>query len=224
MAGSAEVDGRLWIAQVTQEADRAFERHKLVTVAPGHWRIAQPGKSAYWADIVVLGNNRAITVWGDIEACTFAYCSGATRPEQVVSWMAGADSSYYGRQKAAIGMGEVGIEQYLHDVACHDLRELLREAPECYGDAWPEVEETYREAVSAAIGKMQSGEDIPLMQAALIDDLRNVDQDAWEWAGQIGRVTSRRVIYALRAIYRLDELLQLEAQKPSSPEGLRCIG
>lgn len=199
--------GEQWIAQTMARATRDFSGHRMQQVGHGHWRIKRPQESSFWADIVVLGGNRAISVWGDIEACTFAYCSGATTPEHVVHWMANADPSYYGRQKASIGMGGVGVDEYQADIAEHDLKSILAEEPENWGEAWPGVQEVYEDAFDDAIGQLRLGRDVLSVHNQLMEALHNVDSDAWEWVPQVGRVTSSRVIYALAAIRRLAELM-----------------
>jgi hypothetical protein len=222
LRAKAPETGHQWIDQTMERATKDFSRHRMTEVGPGHWRIKRPKESPFWADIVVLGGNRAISVWGDIEACTFAYCSGATTPEHVVHWMANADPSYYGKQKAEIGMGGVGVDQYESDIAENDLKSILAEEPENWGEAWPDVEETYEDAFDAAIARLRLGVDVQHIHSQLMDALHNVDSDAWEWIPQIGRVTSSRVIYALAAIRRLAELMKAKEKEHGDAVQAHC--
>lgn len=201
------ISGKAWMDHLQAEARDNFKNHQLTEVGPGHWRIKRPNEGTYWADIVVMAK-AAISVWGDIDACVFAYYSGNEPYENVIAWMAGADAGYYGRQKAAIGMGNIGVDQYVDEVAVYDLRERLAQAPSEYGEeGWEKHEEKFTEAINNAIENV-GGMNIETVQTCLLEDLRGTDDDAWEWVGSIGRVTSVRVIYALAAIARLYELLQ----------------
>jgi hypothetical protein len=204
-----------WHKRIVERAHEDFAEHQLREIGPGHWRISRPDDGHYWADIVVM-RNCAIAVWGDIAGCIFAYCSGEKTPEGVVAWMANADVSYYGRQKAHIGMGGIGIEQYVDGVALYDLDRHLEDAAEGFGVSWymqdvdkPPIGERYTPIIEEAKEAILRGDPIEHAHARLADELREFDQDCWEWVPSIGRVTSVRVIYALAAIARLWELLRV---------------
>jgi hypothetical protein len=104
-------------------------------------------------------------------------------------------------------MGGVGVDEYQSDIAEHDLKSILENEPENWGEEWSTVEEVYEDAFDAAIARLRLGLDVQQVHTQLMDALGNVDPDAWEWIPQIGRVTSSRVIYALAAIRRLAELM-----------------
>lgn len=173
------------------EAAKDFEHHRVEEVGQGHWRIRKPQASEFWCDIVVLGHNSAIMVWGDIAACVFAYCSGESDPLGVVRWMASADTDY-GHQKAVIGMGDLDIcEGYEPAVALHEIEDRIDDASCQFVDVL--------ELAKDRVFDMD-------FQEWFFDEVQEFDPDAWEWVGSIGKVTSVRVIYALAAIRRLNEL------------------
>jgi len=214
---------RQWNDDMVTRATEAFAEHEMELLGPGHWRLQAPNHTCHWTEIVVMGGNAALSVWGDIDSCTFAYCSGAKSPEAVVAWMANADVGYYGHQKAVIGMGrDGGADEYKAEVAIHELHERLVNAEEEFGDEWdiprtirsssgeyklsPKIE--YTDAIEDAIQAFENDYHHMAIKHQLLEDLQHVDQDAWEWVGDIGKVTSCRVIYALMAIRRLWELIQ----------------
>jgi hypothetical protein len=218
-------------AQRIEAARKDFATHEHKVVGPGHWRLSKPGSSSYWCDIVVMGDC-ALSVWGDIAGCFFSYYPDAKSPEEVVAWMARADVGYYGHQKAAIGMGNIGVDEYRDEIAIADLRERHLQAPEEFGEAgWAVHGDHYTALFERAIGRFRNGEDRRLIldelylghrggQQHVIDGVANwtwipgleeIDQDATEWLYTVGEVTSTRVIYALAAISRLHELLQAAA-------------
>jgi len=214
-----------WISRHVKRARAAFKNHTMKVIGPGHWRLKNPKEPChFWCDIVVMGDC-GLAVWGDIEGCFFSYYSNPKRPEEVVYWMADADVSYYGRQKAHIGMsGPELVDEYVDEVAIYDLRQRLKQAKEEHDDEWDEprsrtdmtsttVGSEYTEAIESAIESIQHGEHITLVMDELRDALRHVDQDAWEWLGSIGRVPSSRLIYTLSAVRRLGQLLRREEKK-----------
>lgn len=205
-----------WTKELQVLAKEAFAEHQMKEVGPGHWRIQRPGEQQYWADIAVMGNV-ALSVWGDIDGCFFAYCSGAKSPEGVVAWMGTADACYYGRQKAHIGMGGPElVDDYVDEVALYDLDTCLAQKEEEHepedwseprGDG-PSPQMTYTDAFGEARERIGRGEHMSIVHNELMDELRDIEPDAYEWVYSIGQVTSVRVIYALAAVARLHELLQ----------------
>jgi len=215
--------GEEWMKAQQERAKVAFALHEAKEIGPGHWRIQQPGDSHFWADIVVMANV-GLAVWGDIEGCFFAYCSGAKTPEQVVAWMARADVSYYGRQKAHIGMsGAELVDAYDAEVAHYDLRQAMKMREDEYdSEEWieqrpgvdaPSIKEIYEDAFRETGEAIDRGEPIEGVLRELCDTLMRagVDDTPYEWVFSIGRVTSCRVIFALAAIARLHEILQAES-------------
>lgn len=211
-------DGKVWMEETQARAKADFAQHEMKVIGPGHWRIQKLGTGVFWCDIVVMGNV-GLAVWGDIEGCFFSYCSGARSPEAVVSWMAHADVSYYGRQKAHIGMsGSELVDEYVDDVALYDLDQRLEAAKEEHDeDQWNEprrgkstLGETYTEAINDAKMRVGNGDGMKWVHDGLMEDLRNEEQDCYEWVYKIGQVTSCRVIYALAAVSRLNELLLVQ--------------
>lgn len=214
------IDGQSWMKKRQEQAKEAFSEHEMKVIGPGHWRVSRPDSGQHWADIVVMANV-GLAVWGDIEGCFFAYCSGAKTPEQVVAWMANADVSYYGRQKAHIGMsgGEL-VDEYVDDVAHHDLHQALKQREDEYDpEDWaeprsdgPSPKMVYEDAFGETGEAIDRGEPIEGVLRELCDTLmrEGVDDTPYEWVFSIGRVTSCRVIYALAAVARLHELLQAD--------------
>jgi hypothetical protein len=198
---------REWVDECSKQADEDMAKLQAKGIGPGHWGLRG---SSHWCDIVVMGGNKAISVWGDIEACTFAYCSGASAPWDVIKWMANADPHYYGKQKARIGMGNVGIDDYIDEVALYDLEIRYQEAKAEYGELWTKPRRrqrtrsvVYADAFYRAVQAVKCGDNIEHVHDRLYDDLKNEEDDVWEWVYEIGKATSVRVIYALAAIRRL---------------------
>jgi len=220
MPDDKQKNGNVWMEETQNRAKADFAQHQAKEVGPGHWRIAKPGTvvGAFWADIVVMGNV-GLAVWGDIDGCFFSYCSGSGSPEAVVAWMANADVGYYGRQKAHIGMGggEL-VDEYVDEVALYDLEQYLEQRLEEYDEetldeprrGQPTARETYKKAFERARCAVGRGDHMKTVLDNLYEDLMNEDQDAYEWVYSIGQVTSCRVIYALAAVSRLHELLQVQ--------------
>lgn len=210
-------DGRVWMDEIQAQAKADFAQHKMKEIGPGHWHIRKPDTGIFWCDIVVMGNV-GLAVWGGIEGCFFSYYSGAKGPRQLVAWMGNADVGYYGKQKAHIGMGggEL-VEEYVDEVALYDLDQALEQREEEYDpEDWneprsdgPSPRMIYTDAFSDVRAVVNNGEDIRGALAELCDTLMRagVDDTPYEWAFSIGQVTSCRVIYALAAVSRLNELL-----------------
>jgi hypothetical protein len=73
-------------------------------------------------------------VWGDIDACVFAYHTGT--PVQLVRWVSGMVAGSYAREKAGIGMSSYEIaEDFEAGVAVYDLKSRLKDLPEDHGEA-----------------------------------------------------------------------------------------
>lgn len=202
-----------WHDQLVKQAQNDFKDHVLKTISPVHWRIRRPNSGMFWADIVIMGN-AGIGVWGDIEGCFFAYGSGA--PEDIIAWMARADVEYYGRQKASIGMnGAELVDEYVGEVALYDLRQHLVQAKDEYDpEEWnrqrpgvPSVGVVYEDAIRDAERSVRNGENMCNVHGQLIEDIQDIEPDAYEWVNSVGKVTSCRVIYALVAVRKLWELL-----------------
>jgi len=224
------VDGHTKTNRLLQQARRDFERHEHKEIGPGHWVIRRKHRdgrgwdSAFFTHIVVMGRS-AISVWGDISACVFAYCSGAITPEAVIAWMGRRpDPHYYGRQKAHIGMGAHELLDSFDDaVALFDLRWQRRQLALDISGSHPQDEKTgrfvkldtvlserCRDAFDDAERKLGSGEHPQLIKQALYDDLSKEYPECYEWVFDIGSYTSSRVVYALAAIERLHILLAAE--------------
>ena len=222
-------NGNTWLKREVKRSRSAFKAHRMRVIGPGHWRIWNPKNSGnFWCDIVVMGNC-GLAVWGDIDGCFFSYYSHPKTPEEVVYWMANADVSYYGRQKAHIGMGGPElVNEYVDEVAIYDIRQRLKDAKEEFGECWHEPNrshswsentsgrstgELYTEAMEKAISAIQCGDPVEMVKNALYEDLSGIDSDSGEWLGGIGRVPSSRLIYALTAVRRLGQLLRREEKK-----------
>lgn len=222
-----------WMKKQQERAKLGFAQHEMKEIGPGHWRLKKPGTGNLWCDIVVMGDV-GLAVWGDIEGCFFSYYSGAKDPKELVAWMGRADVSYYGRQKAHIGMnsGEL-VDEYVDEVALYDLAQALKQREEeydeegwvgpCPGVEAPSVKEVYEEAFQEATGAIRRGEHMKNVLDELCHTLMQagVEDTPYEWVYSIGRVTSCRVIYALAAVARLHELLTAQdaasATEPSPP-------
>lgn len=216
---NSELSADQWVSLRQAQAQIDFRDHKLSVVGPGHWRIYRPDSSAFWTQIVAMGPGLA--VWGDIDACVFAFHSG--KPEVLVSWIAGSEGSYL-LEKARIGMGYPMVD-FVPEVAVYELRQRLKDAEEEFDEDWEKrriiglphpwapqdgsfsPKEVMTEAVSEAIDAAQRGEPAEVVHRELYEGVSKVDQDAWEWVGDIGMVMSSRVIYAAAAVRKLHELL-----------------
>jgi hypothetical protein len=197
----------------------AFKSHDTVTeVGPGHWRIRRKGESFYWAEIVVMTG--AIAVWGDIDACTFAYCP-YKEPRRALSWISGSHLGYL-REKAAIGMSNIGDTTTDDAVAIEDIRYLIeqyQEDADCDGvEMWEqrdyfryggdeEIHKEERERIDTlkeAIRELRRGDPVELVRNSLYDCCLFEAEDIYH----IGDVVDPRVAYAAAAISRLNEMLK----------------
>jgi hypothetical protein len=201
-------------------ATEAFKEHDTLTeVGPGHWRIKSKEKgSIYWAEIVVMSG--AIAVWGDIDTCVFAYCP-YKEPRHALSWMSGWNLSYQ-REKAAIGMSNIGDTTTDNAVAIEDIRWLIEQYEEDRdGDAvemWEQrdyfryegdsgfsfEEQEHVDTLKEAISQLRRGDLVELVRDFLFQSGVFEAEDIYH----IGNVVDPRVAYAVAAITRLYEMLK----------------
>jgi hypothetical protein len=183
--------GEQYMQEVLARATQDFCKHEKQCIGLGHWHMSR-GDGLYWCDIVVMQGG-GIAVWGDIDACTFAYSPYSDHVASI-HWLASAGVAYYARQKATIGMSDpVAAQEHPPEVAIYDLL-MLKKDPDDYSI----------DAINEAIKDLDNGEHVDLVKQALME----VDTGAWEWVDSIGRVTSTRVICALAAVKRLSALLK----------------
>jgi len=181
-------------------ARRAFEHHnRLKQVGHGHWKVWNEGETChFWYEVVVLANT-AVCVWGDIEGVIFAYGGGkGNDPERVVRWIAGSNLSY-AREKAAIGMSNIGDTTDSDEVALWELYQYLKDQAE-EGVGTKMGEEGYE--VAQAIDIIEHGGGVHGARQHLYD--HGVD---CEFVSSLGVVISPRVVYALEAVNRLVKML-----------------
>jgi hypothetical protein len=207
-------------------ATEAFKDHDTwIRFSETHYQIRRQGDGCYWADIVVLGGGRGVAVWGDIEACVFAYAHAKTARE-ALAWISGWNLSYQ-REKAAIGMTSIGdtttddavaiedvrflIEQYREDrdwdaVALWDQRDYFR-----YDDH-NEVrfqDQEHIQTLNEAICQLRHGHPVELVRGFLFDSGHFEAEDIYH----IGDVVAPRVAYAVAAVNRLCELLGMKGKE-----------
>jgi hypothetical protein len=207
-------------------ATEAFKDHDtFIRFSAEHYQIRRQTDGCYWADIVVLGGGRGIAVWGDIEACVFAYAHAST-VKDALTWLSGWNLSYQ-REKAAIGMTNIGDRVMDPDVAIEDVRFLIEQYRQ--DRDWDAVElweqrEYFRyddheevafqaqehiQTLNEAIDQLRYGEPVELVRHFLFDSGHFEAEDIYH----IGDVVAPRVAYAVAAINRLCELLNAENWK-----------
>lgn len=177
-----------------------FENHSAKKVGPGHWMLKNPKNGQFWCDVVVHTGNRAVTVWGDIDTCTFAYYDGTSGAEGAIGWVAGMSGGYM-LEKARIGMGRAGDDcftSYDHNLAAEDL-EKYRSLDD--GEERSQIVTDYIERVA-------SEDDEAAWKKDFVTDTHAYD--GWEIVSAIGRRPSARVVLAQAACARLYELLEAD--------------
>lgn len=209
------ISGNEWTSRHVQHAIREFSLHHMTVIAPGHWYLRGKNSCFSWCDILTI-RNKAITVWGDIDTCTFAYASGRC-PEALVRWIGNSSVGVYGREKATLGMGsDKLVNSYIPEVAIYDLKQRLEEEKEYHDEEeWDEIKVKYCEIINETIEDIRL-EYEPLeyiLWHKLHEEISEFDQDAGEWISDVGKVTSQRVIYAMIAIRRLAELLGVRDER-----------
>ena len=182
-----------------------FEDHEYTVVGPGHWRLRRKDSSVFWCDIVVM--QVGLAVWGDIPGCFFSYYSGARKPEDLIYWIANSGFTSYTLEKANIGTGNIGIEEYIPEVAEYELSEALESAKEHFDEEWDDVKNQYTEAINDAIQQIRNNDLVPPALDSLYDDICDIEPDCFEWVFDIGKVPSMRYFLAVAAISRLASLL-----------------
>jgi len=206
---------RDFVKEWCERAIDAFKNHELIDNREDRWRIARrypDGKidCVHAAEIVSLWGGR-IYVGGDIDDCVFAYYSDKTNDHIAkLRWMGcHTDVAYYVRQKASLGLTDGGklVDAYDSQVADDDLAyhleqelERIEEKRELNTVQCEKEKEEVRDLFERA-------KTLSYDQHEMMEVLRELDGDAWEWIGNVGVTVSNRVIYAWAALRRLCELL-----------------
>lgn len=177
------------LRQTSLMAHTAFQHHVIVTESEGRWLLQRDRKWAYAAEIIALANG-ALFVGGDISHVVFGY--GPNDPIARVRWIGECeDLGYYVAEKARIGTGAELVDQWLDDIAQHELRAFVADNPERVVD---------HDALEDAL-EQEERHDFTRLAAGALDD-------GWEVVGAMGEILAPRVVYAHAALARLCVLLR----------------
>ncbi|MFA5053183.1 MAG: hypothetical protein WC565_03955 [Parcubacteria group bacterium] len=156
------------------------------------------GSSCYRCEIVLVPSGHIILT-GDLDTMVWGrwnIAEGGVR--EAIRWMARSDVSYYVRQKASIGMNNIGCEQFELPVAIWEAREYLRDAQrdECSSaEKWKKI-----------VAKLES-EDEEWTQDSVTELLYTTLCDCD--IPNIGMVPSQRLLWAWSLLRRADALFHL---------------
>jgi hypothetical protein len=169
-------------------------KHHLSDDRLGTWLLRDP--SNFGGHVRITAADAILTVTGDWDPVVFGHYTDTRVPIDIVRWIGRchADDRYYPIQKAVIGMG--GRKHVYHwdrDAACRDL-DAMRKDPE----------EAHRvTAIEAGIEALEEYGH----RDGMIDAMRDIDSDAFEWAGSIGTAINLNVLVAFAAVRRLHAIL-----------------
>lgn len=195
----AEQSAQQYLDKLIINCKKSFEKHVITKQEDRRWliqRLYEDGKPdwTYAAEVIALEGG-GLYVGGDIYHIVFAY--GPKEPVARVNWVGLCDDiDYYVAQKATIGMGHHYVEEWNSDVAKYELAERIKDDPESYEildqDAYESALETsepesFREFMHMAFGS-----------------------SSYEWVGNVGMVTTGRVVSAWAAVNKLSELLNVK--------------
>lgn len=202
------------LADITEQAKKAFAHHELVDHGDRWWLIGRRYEdnnklnSAYLTSIF-CDHFGQIYVGGDVDVMVFG-CYGDSRDlHKRLRWMGRCkDLGYYIAQKAQIGMTD--NKKLTHDrdvdIAVVEIREFIEMRKNDSDGEWPNgrEDEDERDALIRAIEQLKAGEPIQLVEYELFSE---VGYDVLESLAPLGEVLSSRVIYTWQAIARLCDLL-----------------
>jgi len=155
------------------------------------------GSSCYRCEIVLVPSGHLILT-GDLDTMVWGrFGGGAVR--EAIHWMARSDVSYYVKQKANIGMGRIGCEEFELPVAIWEAREYLRDAQrdECSSaEKWKII-----------VAKLES-EDEEWSHYLVSELLYNTLCDC-EYPN-LGMVPSQRLLWAWSLLRKADALFHLK--------------
>lgn len=148
-----------WIRQQQWRALEAFSEHEMLEAnywdegicelhtgkqsrkcKGARWLIGRPGTFVYRVEILA-GIGGSLMVHGDIDFVRFAHYGDHADAISRLYWMGFChDLDYYVAQKAGIGSGHDHVDQYIQEVAEHELQEMAddqeRSPPERDMAAW----------------------------------------------------------------------------------------
>ena len=195
-----------------RRAREAFAHHAIGDRTDTSWYLApDPQCRTGFSGVRIAALGRYLVVVGDADTCVFSGGS-YSEPRDLVAWMGSTNDLHYVREKAGIGMSDLGgkiTEEYDAGVMLHGLNERIGFVND--PDYGYDEEETDKllEVLNECVESVKNYGEPGLEQAhnALCNDWPGDTEDVY----RIGVVTSRRVIVAHAAVRRLWELLKAEA-------------
>ena len=116
-----------FIDQHVEMAARSLKDHAILSRGPGERLvIGNPDGSSTYRCTLMLAQGYLVLV-GDLDTMVWAHCS-YPHIEQAISWMSTKDIGHYVLQKAKIGMGNIGCEQYVDEVALYEALDRVEDA------------------------------------------------------------------------------------------------
>lgn len=196
-----------YIADHVKRSDESLAEHIILTRGPGERIVVgKPDRSEYRCTLM-LAQSYLVLV-GDLDTMVWAHCPYA-KIEQAISWMSTEDVGYYVLQKAQIGMGSVGCESYIPEVALQQAMDMAADESENEnGKKWSSIVDYIQESD-------HNNNSLDAMVYETFDDC--------EMLG-MGMCPSPRLLWAWSIVRKANELLK-EAECPSATpdrEGLGC--
>lgn len=193
--------------------DLAILRHDQWAGRGGIITVGNPnGSSVYRCDIM-LSPAGYLILTGDLDTVVWGgYCGDTVAG--AVEWMARSDVSYYVHQKANIGMGNVGCDDFDEGVAVWEAKDYLRDAIE--GDCisrkdWEEVVENLTDPNVGTWDAHSVGE--------MIYGIMNDPE-----CTSIGNVASQRLLWGWSVMRKTNELLQAQPELYYLQDNRQIVG
>lgn len=185
------------LASLTREAENVFKNHILSYASEERWVIRRTESSMFRAEVIKLGRNKLL-VHGDISPVIFAYYSGEGK-EGILHWVARMKNSWgYAREKASIGMDNVGVTVYDADVASSDIQEYID------GILEENEEESCTDIVEELRSLKQKTDSRP--PGYIWQEFYEINRSDPDFEPP-GEVIAPRIVYAVYAVRKLVDLL-----------------
>jgi hypothetical protein len=175
----------------------SLAKHQILSRGPDFVEIGAPNSSNMRCKLSLYRGHLSLV--GDPDPMVWAYYD-ARDIEGAIAWMARGDIEYYVHQKASIGMGGIGVDEFDDEVALADAEEHLRHVTEEDSrrmriKAWEKIVEELKD--NGAMGQ----HDTYNLIYEIADDFDNL-------SGNFGMVVSSRLVWAWMLVRKAHELIE----------------
>jgi hypothetical protein len=191
------------IAQFLDMGKSSLAKHQILSRGPDFVEIGASNGSSNMRCRLSLYRGH-LSLVGDPDHMVWAYYQGQGI-EGAVAWMARGDIEYYVRQKASIGMGNIGVDEFDNEVALTDAEEHLRELERDGAGAirvkgWEKIVRELKDN-GGAMGQHDT-----------YNLIYEIAYDCDSLSGNFGVVVSPRLVWAWMLVCKAHELIEA---KPS---------